>query len=129
MEVTFMLLADHASAENKLNLLGVFNRITATTFPHRHHRMALAMLLTIPTAETEESKNLQIRLVDEDSRELLRISNPGFFALRPSDPRATSAQVPLIFELTGVEFPEPGAYFWLLEENGTVVKELPVYLE
>jgi len=116
MELTFVLLADYAniSREGKLNVLGIFNRITAGSFPARHPQMQLVTRLTASPAEYGTKRMLTIKLLAEDGEEMVNIPR------ELEVPRGEGRKVELnhILVLNDVLFHEPGEYcFSVLVDN------------
>ena len=76
MEVPFAFLADAAnySQSGTINVLGIFNQVSATNFPTVHPSMALVMRLEASPAEYGQTKQLEIRLMDEDGKALGSLS-------------------------------------------------------
>lgn len=72
MKVVLLLAADHANIEQqgKLNVLGVFDRLLAQSFPVRHS-MHLVVKLRAELGEGEETRTVTISLISEELRETL----------------------------------------------------------
>ncbi len=64
MDVPLALIADAAniSEEGKLNVLGVFNRITARELPATHPQLTLVLKFVADAVEAGQTKRLQIFL-------------------------------------------------------------------
>src|SRR5205807_2768216 len=85
MEVTLALLADAANVtpEGKLNILGTFDIIYASKFPHVHPSMVLVIRFTAKRAEFGRKRPIEINLMDEDGKMLgkiegtIEIDKPG----------------------------------------------------
>lgn len=92
MEVPLALLADSAniSQEGKLNVLGVFTQIGASSFPAIHMSMTLVLQLDATPAEYGQTKHLQLRMLDADGSELgnlemdLEVPVPPHPSMRPN---------------------------------------------
>lgn len=109
MEVTLAALADSAnvSGEGKLNILGTWDTLRATTFPVVHPSMSFAFRLKAEYEDKNTARQLQVNLIDEDSQVLWGASakievgdiRPGQFT-----------QIPQVLNLVGARFEKPGRY-------------------
>ena len=110
MEVTLALLCDAANTtpEGKLNVLGTFDRLTASTFPTNHPSMSLVLRFTASPAESGTSRELKIRILEEDGKQLGEIA--GQIDIEQSTVPGADAQFQLIFNLPNVPLPKPGRY-------------------
>ena len=124
MEIPLALLADSAniSQEGKLNVLGVFNNITANSFPTIHPAMVLVVGVSASPAEYGLSRKCRIRLLDADAEQLLAIEGD----LEISQPRdlAVPPSIYIPLSLPPITFPHAGDYaFHILigdDEKATV---------
>ena len=133
MELTLLLIADYANttADGKLNVMGIFESITAASFPATHSEMYLITRFTAGPAEYGRTFKMDVKLINEDaSQELVN------FAIENMVPRAQNGQdahLNHLLRLNNVTFPAPGFYeFSVLVDNdlkGTLaveVKSLPI---
>src|SRR3954469_10422326 len=74
MEIDLALLADAATIDGsgKLNILGVFDRISASAFPAQHGRMAMVLRFAAGLPEAGPHA-VGIRLSGPDGQEVLRL--------------------------------------------------------
>src|SRR5438132_1558210 len=74
MDIDLALLADAATIDGsgKLNILGVFDRISASAFPAQHGRMAMVLRFSAGLPEAGPHA-VGIRLSGPDGQELLRL--------------------------------------------------------
>jgi hypothetical protein len=103
------VLADEAnvSQEGKLNLMGIFDRISASEFPVVHPKLVFAFRVEAEFADSGRSFPVAITMEDEDGQVLFDAEGqigaphvlPGEFA--------TANQ---LFTMVGVQFPTPGLY-------------------
>lgn len=110
MEIDLALLADAATIDNsgKLNILGVFDRITAQSFPAQHSRITLVLRFAAGLQEAG-AHQVEIRLRDPSGGEVVRLN--GEMQLGPgSRGAAAGVKVPHVLNLDGMVFPEPGLY-------------------
>ena len=104
MEVDLALLADAATIDGsgKLNILGVFDRVSASAFPAQHGRMAMVLRFAagLPEAGPHE---VGIRLSGPDGVEVLRLD--GEMQLAPGPLSAGGGvKVPHVLNLDGIVF-------------------------
>lgn len=110
MDIDLALLADAATvdASGKLNILGVFDRVTAQTFPARHGRVALVLRFSagLDDAGTHE---MALRLRGPEGEEIADLS--GQIQFGPG-PRSSGGRikVPHVLNLDGIVFENPGRY-------------------
>lgn len=128
MEVTLAVLADYSnvSKEGKLNILGIFGIIRARNFPAVHRSMQLVMTFEAPRSEVNTNKNIQIRLLDSDGKQILEIGSQ--FML----PNSASGEMIIksnhILSLNDLVFEKPGDYAFSILINGEEKKSVPLKL-
>ncbi len=68
MECTLALLADYANVtrEGKLNLLGIFDRISVTSLPAVHRELQLVLVLEAQFIEIGREQSIEIKLHEPD---------------------------------------------------------------
>lgn len=133
MELTLLLIADYANttADGKLNVMGIFESITAASFPATQSEMYLITRFAAGPAEYGRNFKMDVTLINEDaSQELVN------FAVENTVHRAQHGQdahLNHLFRLNNVTFTAPGTYeFSVLVDNdlkGTLavdVKSLPI---
>ena len=65
------MLADAANKSGgKLNMLGVFDKIWASSFPATHRRLALILRLEFHSSEAGQTKEIEIVFVNADGKRL-----------------------------------------------------------
>lgn len=74
MDVPLLLLADYANAtaEGKLNVMGIFATINAPAFPARHLEMYLVLQLSASPPEYGHEFDLSFRFMDSQSNPLFQ---------------------------------------------------------
>jgi len=126
MEIDLALLADAATIDSsgKLNVLGVFDRISASAFPAQHGRMAMVLRFAAPFPEAG-SHELGIRLSGPDGGEVLRLD--GEMKLAPG-PRSAGGgvKVPHVLNLDGIVFTRPGQYNFDVTVDGQHHVSIPL---
>ena len=127
MNVTLGLLADAANttADSKLNVLGVFDRIFAGTFPAIHPSMTLVVRFEADSVERDQTKQIAILLVDADGAEVLQIQSE----IRVQAGQGGEPTIYLqILGLVGVNFPHAGNYEFVIMIGGEPKHRVPLKL-
>lgn len=75
MQVKLAVVADHAnvSAEGKLNILGIFDRIVVSSLPAVHPQMHLVVRLEAHPAERDRAHPVEVRLHDPDGQAVFEL--------------------------------------------------------
>ncbi|HEX9775918.1 MAG TPA: hypothetical protein VGB83_10115 [Actinomycetota bacterium] len=125
----FAFLADAAEAQpgRKFYVLGGgIDSIGAPRFPVVHPMMSLVMRVLIHPMEAEDEHALDIRLIDSDGHELVRLDGK----LRANDPARTGREitVPFVMNLVNTRFDRPGDYSIEILIDGEHAKSLPLRL-
>jgi hypothetical protein len=113
MKIPMAFLADEAnvSQEGKLNVLGIFDRISASAFPTMHPRMVFAFRVQSGYADSGQPFPVRVRLMDEDGGVLFEANGEMVApAVEPGE-HTTANQV---FTLVGVQFQKPGSYKFVI---------------
>lgn len=111
MNVRWAIIADDHIQDvrtGKNSLIGIFHNVGTPGFPSRHPKMSLVMQLEASPMDRGKSRHIEVRLVDEDGQELMKLQ--GDIDV-PSDTPVDQA-IPMVvaFELNGVEFKGPGRH-------------------
>jgi hypothetical protein len=124
MELTFLHVADYINytADNKLNVMGIFSNITTSTFPAVHPEMYLVTQLVAKASEYGRQFKLEIKLLNEDASQVV-----AGFSVDPTVP-AGGKGLPVTMnfglKLVNTKFDAPGTYqFSVLvdgDEKGTL---------
>ena len=126
MEIDLAFLADAATidASGKLNVLGIFDRISAMTFPARHPRMCLVMRFQAGVHEVGRHA-VEIILRDPRGEELVRLD--GEMHMAPGPRGATEGvRVPHVLNLDGLVFPSAGRYGFDVRVDGVHHHTIPL---
>jgi hypothetical protein len=128
MEIDLALLSDAATvdASGKLNVLGVFDRITATGFPAKHPRLSLVLRLTASMNEAGEHE-VVITLRDPEGEEMGRINGTMGVGFGPAD-TGGRLSVPQVINMDGLVFTQPGRYAFDVEIDGEHHVSVPLFL-
>jgi hypothetical protein len=128
MEIDLALLADAATvdAAGKLNILGVFDRISAAGFPARHPRISLILRFNAPVKEAGHHK-AEIVLRDPEGAEVVRMNGDIPVGIVP--PGADGRfQIPQVVNMDRLEFPRPGRYTFEVMVDGELHVTVPLFL-
>lgn len=76
MNIKLALLADYANitAEGKLNILGIFDRVNVAQLPAVHPQMQLVLRLEAHPAEADRSHEVEIKMHDPDGQTIFEIN-------------------------------------------------------
>lgn len=110
MDVDLALIADAATVDGngKLNILGIFDRITVARFPAKHGRVSL-VLRFIGGATDAGNHELTIRMVDPSGQEMVSLTGELKVAPGPGSLMG-GLRIPHVLNLDGLVFREPGRY-------------------
>ncbi len=123
-----VLLADYANLtiNGKLNVMGVFRQITATSFPCRHLSMYLVIKLqSEPLDDLNREQSLIANLIDADGSVLHQIEMPFKF---PKLSDGFRPEANFLLQINNLEFPYPGDYIWHIIVNNDNVGQFEFYL-
>ncbi len=126
MEVDLALLADAATidASGKLNILGIFDRLSAATFPVRHPHMVMVLRFSAGLNETGQHE-VDIVLKDPDGHEVVRVD--GEMNLAPgTSGMVDGVRVPQVLNMDGLVFSKPGRYGFDVRVDGEHHATLPL---
>ena len=118
VELSTLLTADYANVEQKgkLNVMGIFGQINSSAFPARHPEMHLVVSLVATPAEAGQTRQLTIRLMDEDGSSIFEWSKP--IEVPAYQVPGSRIEVNAILQLRDMVFEKPGTYeFRVLVDN------------
>ncbi len=141
MELDAFLADSAVKSGGKLHALGIgWDRLTARSFPARHSRLSLGVVVTVPYLDAESGHELRVRFEDADGNALAfggQAPKPGEPDKRPTMIRATLPKtrsgdradgdertITLAINLDGLVFHAPGRYRFLLDLDGAPQKRL-----
>lgn len=129
MEVDLALLADAATIDSsgKLNILGIFDRLGATSLPTRHPRLSLVLRFSAGVDEIG-THQVGIVLMSPDGQEVLRIDGEMNLTGGPHAV-AGGVLVPHILNMDGLVFPVAGRYAFDVRVDGEHQVSIPLTVE
>ncbi|HEU5208783.1 MAG TPA: hypothetical protein VFU06_05165 [Longimicrobiales bacterium] len=127
MRVKLALLADYANvtAEGKLNILGVFDRINVSALPAVHPQMHLVLRFEAHPMERDRVHNVEIRLHDPDGKTVFEVK--GDVVPHGNGERATASNQ--ILTLNNLQLTKSGGYTFAVFVNDDLKSELPLGVE
>ena len=128
MQVKLALLADYANitAEGKLNILGIFDRIQVGQLPAVHPFMQFIVRLEAHPAERDRARRLEIRLQDPDGQTVFDISGDVTpHGGRQGEPIAANQ----IIGINNLQLAKAGAYTFLVFLENDLRAEVPLVVE
>jgi hypothetical protein len=128
MEVDLALLADAATidAAGKLNILGVFDRISTSSFPAQHPHMVLILRFTAGVGEIGTHK-VEISLRDPRGQRVVHLN--GDMQLGAGRAGISEGlKVPHVLHLDGMLFPVPGRYAFDVRIDGEHHVTVPLHV-
>ena len=129
MEIDLALTADAATIDSsgKLNLLGIFDRITVHHFPAQHGRISLVLRFIGGPADAGIHE-LAIRLLGPDGEEIVALD--GELQVAPGRRSLVSGlRIPHVLNLDGLVFHEPGGYTFEISVDGKHQASLPMAVD
>jgi hypothetical protein len=129
MEVDLALLADAATIDGsgKLNILGIFDRLSTSSFPTRHPRLSLVLRFSAGINEVGKH-GIGIALKAPDGHEVMRIDGEMNLAAGPRGVTG-GVLVPHILNMDGLVFPVPGRYAFDVRVDGEHQVSIPLTVD
>ena len=128
MDVTLAALADSAniSQEGKLNILGEFNQIFASSLPVQHSAMSLVLRLEAGPVEYGQEKRIEIRLVDADGSSVLDVGTAKVSV--PNAGPGKRARLVTVLNIQNTILESYGDYAFVVLVNGDEKATVPLEL-
>jgi hypothetical protein len=127
MQVKLALLADYANvtAEGKLNILGIFDRINVQAMPAVHPQMHLILRLEAHPAERGRPHNVEIRLHDPDGQTVFEVEGE----IVPQGETGLTIATNQILTLNNLQLTKTGGYAFIVFVNNDLKMEVPLDVE
>ncbi|MGH7444075.1 MAG: DUF6941 family protein [Longimicrobiales bacterium] len=127
MRVKLALLADHANvtAEGKLNILGIFDRVNVNALPAVHPQMHLVLRFEAHPVERERIHNVEIRLHDPDGQTVFEVKGDVVPHGQPGQTIASNQ----ILTLNNLQLAKSGGYTFAVFVNNDLKSELSLGVE
>lgn len=121
------VLADYANvtADGKLNILGIFDRISVTGIPVVHPQMHLILRLEAHPAERGRQHNVEIRLHDPDGSTVFEVKGD----VLPDGPPGQTVATNQILTLNNLQLSKEGGYNFVVLVNNDLKSEVPLEVE
>jgi hypothetical protein len=126
MEIDLAFLADAATVDvaGKLNILGIFDRISVSELPASHPHMALVLRLAASLGEAGVHK-VQIVLRDPEGGRVMGMN--GEVRVPPGPPLAGGeVKIPQVLNIGGLVFPREGRYAFDVSLDGEHHVSIPL---
>jgi hypothetical protein len=125
MDLSFMLISDYANTtgDGKLNVMGIFGSITATSFPTTHPEMFVIAQLAASPAEYNRAFKFELKLMDEDGQQIGNIITD---AVVPVPETGRYIRLNHVLRLVNITFPKPGEYEFVVLIDNDVKGALPI---
>lgn len=127
MEVHTILAADYANITKggKLNVMGIFRIIRASTFPATHPSMHLVIKFLADMGEYGETREMTVILTDQDGNELFRMNGP-LDVPTPSEGTHHRPEINAILELKMLTFQRAGMHQFIVLVDKDRKRALPI---
>lgn len=128
MQVKLALLADYANitAEGKLNILGVFDRIQVAGVPASHPQMQFILRLEAHSVERDRVHTLEIRLHDPDGQVAFELG--GEVLPTGGGPGETLASNQII-TINNLPLDQTGEYVFVVFVDNDLKAEVPLFVQ
>ena len=127
MQVKLALLADYANvtAEGKLNILGIFDRINVPELPVVHPQMHLILRIEAHSAERNRAHNVEIRLHDPDGQTIFEVTGD----MVPQGVAGQTVSTNQILTLNNLQLTKTGGYNFVVLVNNDLKSEVLLEVE
>jgi hypothetical protein len=143
VEIDAFLADSIVSAEGKLYVQGAgWNMMYAASFPFRHSRIGIGVIIHVPYTATNQTHNLEVHIEDSDGHvlqlgdappgvetddgKISRLSGDFNVGRPPLLPPGDSQIVPFAINIDGIVFQRPDMYIIVVSVDGQPVKRLPI---
>ena len=127
MQVKLAVVADHAnvSAEGKLNILGIFDRIVVSSLPAVHPQMHLVLRLEAHPAERDRSHQVEVRLHDPDGQAVFELKGE----IVPQGPPGEAITANHIIGINNLVLARMGEYVFVVFVDHDLKAETPLIVD
>ncbi len=128
MDIDLAVLADAATVDSagKLNILGIFDRISTSRFPAQHPHVALVLRFAASMNEAG-AHAIQIRLSDPEGKEVVRLN--GDLKVGPGPAVAGGrVRIPQVINMERLVFARAGRYAFDVSVDGEHQVSVPLFL-
>lgn len=127
MELILAVACDEARTrpDGKLDVVGIFNELSASGFPASQEQMTVVFVLEWPRGDAGR-KPIRSDLVDEEGKKVLTIQ--GHTDVDERSVSQAPAQTRLIMPLENVVFPHAGEYHFELTADGETKRALSLFV-
>jgi len=127
VQIALALLADGAniSREGKLNILGIFDRISTQSLPAMHPQMQLIMIIEADRGDADREHKLGIELIDADGGKLFSMTGSIKFSTPPPGERV---RINHIIQLNNLRFERIGIFEFKILINNEVRKSVLLHV-
>jgi len=128
MKAKIATLADYANvtADQKLNILGIFNVINAAQAPVVHRQLQLVLSFSPDPWDSADAIPFEVQLVDEDGKQVLSFKGQINQARAPSGEQPTTN---CILGLNDVRFDKFGHYEFKVLANDEALASIPLLVQ
>lgn len=125
MRVLIAALADYANvtAEGKLNVMGVFDTLSAPQFPVVHPVAVIALRLIFDYEDRNSQHSIELVIVTQDGREFAKLEGRVEIPSIPPGQRATVNQILILQQL---KFDRPDKFSVIIRWDGDERQRLPL---
>ena len=125
MDVPLAVVADYANVtkEGKLNVMGFFASLNAKAFPHVHPQMHLVWQAEAGPAEWGMKKDIEVKLLDENAKQLLSVRGNLEVPARGEAGRPVTINSIMVFN--NIKFESAGDYVFAILVGGETKKNVP----
>jgi hypothetical protein len=129
MKVKFLKVADHICRVDgrKLSLIGIYDQLHFPDFPAKFGPIHLALELEPEVHELEKPQDIEVRVTDEDGKEVFRFGWQGLTPPRRPDCRLQP--FPAHLKIETIMFPSPGTYRIDVFQGDRPIFEEHLYVE
>jgi len=127
MQVKLAVLADYANVtgDGKLNILGIFDRMTVREIPAVHPQMHLVLRLEAHSAEKDRLHTIEIRLQDPDGQSIFDVQGEIVPRGEFNSPVSTNQ----ILTLNNLQLTKIGEFTFLVFVNNDLKAEVPLMVD